>query len=167
MPGRQEVSGSTPLFSTHTSAAPDTEHFTNVSGVYSAKIQPHYLSLGYIAIPELPYTIPRLVKGKRIESVFKGSSFAKEEASQNWYIEFFFHNAETGRIDRFRPTKNLNRIKDPREELKHFTNLCEAYKVALEGGWNPIDDKANDKLKKEIISITGYFGKVVLPHSYL
>jgi len=211
LPGRQEVSGSTPLFSTRTHKTPDAEHFTNVSGVYSvktqpqklpkksrknvvgrnsmfstgtrnsfdnqviaefsgsrsAKIQPHYLSLEYMAIPELPYTVPRLVKGKRIESVPKGSSFAKEEALQNWYIEFFFHNAETGQMDRFRPTKNLNRIKDPREKLKHFSNLCEAYKVALEGGWNPIDDKANDKLKKEIISITLEQAKIMFEEYHI
>ena len=202
---------STPLFSTRTPNTPDTERFTNVSGVYSvitqpnnrakksvksravekrmfstsarnisvnqqveklsesfsAKTQTDYLSLEYMAIPELPYTLPRLVKGKRIVSVPKGSTYAKEEARQNWYIEFFFHNAETGQMERFRPTKSLNRIRDPREKLKHFSNLCEAYKVALEGGWNPIDDKANDKLKKEIISITLEQAKVMFEEYHI
>lgn len=53
---------STPLFSTRTHATYDTEYFTNVSGIHSAKIQPHYLSLEYMAIPELPYTIPGWLK---------------------------------------------------------------------------------------------------------
>ena len=142
------------LFSTGVCKFIDNQYVVKLSESISAKTQTDYLSLEYMAIPELPYTLPRLVKGKRIVSVPKGSTYAKEEARQNWYIEFFFHNAETGQMERFRPTKNLNRIKDPREKLKHFSNLCQAYKVALEGGWNPIDDKANDKLKKEIISIT-------------
>ena len=45
-------------------------------------------------------------------------------------VEFFFHNAETDRMERFRPTKNLNRLKDPKEKLAQFTRLCEAYKIA-------------------------------------
>lgn len=88
--------------------------------------------------PELHYTIPRLFKGKKIESVPKGSTRAKEEALQNWYVEFFFHNSQTGQMKRFRPTKSLNRINDPAVKLKHFTKLCTAYTEALEGGWNPI-----------------------------
>lgn len=120
-----------------------------------------------MATPELPYTVPRLVKGKKIESVPKGSTKANEEAKQNWYIEFFFHNPESGKMDRFRPTKNLNRIKDPKEKLKHFNNLCEAYKAALEGGWNPIDDKANDRLKKDIISITLEQAKIMFEEYHI
>ncbi|RZJ89143.1 MAG: hypothetical protein EOO20_11745 [Chryseobacterium sp.] len=107
-----------------------------------------------MATPEIPYTIPKLVKGKRVTTVPKGSTWAKEEAKQNWYVEFFFHNAETDKMERFRPTKNLNRLKDPKEKLFQFTKLCEAYKIALEGGWSPIDEKANDRLKRKVSSLT-------------
>jgi hypothetical protein len=55
-----------------------------------------------MATPEIPYTIPKLVKGKRITTVPKGSTWAKEEAKQNWYVEFFFHNPETDKMERFR-----------------------------------------------------------------
>ena len=124
------------VFSTGVCKSIDSQYVVKLSEGVSAKTPADYLSLESMAIPELPYTLPRLVKGKRIISVPKGSTYAKEEARQNWYIEFFFHNAETGQMERFRPTKNLNRIKSPREKLKHFSNLCQAYKVALEGGWN-------------------------------
>lgn len=83
-----------------------------------------------MATPEIPYTIPKLVKGKRVTTVPKGSTLAKEEAKQSWYVEFFFNNAETDRMMRFRPTKNLNRLKHPKEKLKQFTRLCEAYNIA-------------------------------------
>jgi len=127
----------------------------------SAKTQPREISLELMTAPELHYTIPRLFKGKKIESVPKGSTRAKEEALQNWYVEFFFHNPQTGQMERFRPTKNLNRIKDPSEKLKHFTKLCSAYTEALEGGWNPLDEKANDKLKKQISSVNLLQAKVL------
>jgi len=107
-----------------------------------------------MAAPEIPYTVPKLVKGKRITTVPKGSTWAKEEAKQNWYVEFFFHNPETDKMERFRPTKNLNRLKDPKEKLKQFTRLCDAYKIALEGGWSPIDERSNDRLLKKVSSLT-------------
>ena len=104
--------------------------------------------------PQIPYTIPRLVKGKRVTDLPKGSTWAREEAKQNWYVEFFYHNPQTDRMDRFRFTKNLNRLKDAKEKLSQFNRLCEAYKIALEGGWSPIDEKANDRLKRKVSSLT-------------
>ena len=77
----------------------------NLSGPNSDKSQPRLL-FSHMATPELPYTVPRLVKGKKIVSVPKGSTKAKEEALQNWYVEFFFHNPQTNQMERFRPTKN-------------------------------------------------------------
>jgi len=118
-------------------------------------------------IPDLPYTIPRLFKGKKIESVPKGSTWAKEEALQSWYVEFFFQNPQTGQMERFRPAKNLNRIKDPHEKLKHFTRLCEAYTVALEGGWNPLDERSNEELKKQISSINLLQAKVLFEQYHI
>jgi hypothetical protein len=151
---RPETAVGNPAFSTNLRNTSDNQRIAELSDAYSGRSQPKSLTLEYMAIPELPYTLPKLVKGKRITSVPKGSTWAKEEAKQNWYVEFFFHNPQTEKMERFRPTKNLNRIKDPKEKLKHFNNLCEAYKVALEGGWNPLDEKANDRLKKKISSIT-------------
>jgi len=57
-------------------------------------------------------------------------------------------------MERIRVTRKLNRIKDPREKLRNFNHLCEAYRIALEGGWNPLDEHANNRLKKEIIGIS-------------
>lgn len=117
--------------------------------------------------PELHYTILRLFKGKKIESVPEDSTGAKEEALQNWYVEFFFHIPQTGQMERFRLTKDLNRIKDPNEKLKHFTRLCTAYAEALEGGWNPLDEKANDKLKKQITSVGLLHAKVLFEQYHI
>ncbi|MDQ0640174.1 hypothetical protein QF042_003739 [Pedobacter sp. W3I1] len=44
-------------------------------------------------IPELPYTVPRVVKGRVIKKVPAGSTMEKEAAKQSWYVEFFFHNS--------------------------------------------------------------------------
>ncbi|WP_316800168.1 site-specific integrase [Pedobacter frigidisoli] len=110
-------------------------------------------SFGFMEIPELPYTLPRIVKGRAIKKVPTGSTIEKEIAKQSWYVEFFFHNAVEERMDRIRVTRNLNRIKDPRQKLRNFNNLCEAYRIALEGGWNPLDEQANSRLKKELIGI--------------
>jgi integrase len=104
-------------------------------------------------IPELPYTIPRVVKGRTITKIPAGSTMEKEVAKQSWYVEFFFHNAAKERMERIRVTRKLNRIKDPRQKLGNFNNLCEAYRIALEGGWNPLDEHANARLKKELIGI--------------
>ncbi len=104
-------------------------------------------------IPELPYTVPRVVKGRNITRIPIGSTLEKEVAKQSWYVEFFFHNAAEERMERIRVTRKLNRIKDPRQKLKNFNNLCEAYRIALEGGWNPLDEQANARLRKELIGI--------------
>jgi len=151
---RPETAVGNQAFSTKTCNRSDNQRFIRLSDVNSAKNQLQFLSLDYMAVPDIPYTIPKLVKGKRVTTVPKGSTWAKEEAKQNWYVEFFFHNAETYKMERFRPTKNLNRLKDPKEKLKQFTRLCDAYKIALEGGWSPIDEKANDRLKRQISSLT-------------
>ena len=132
----------------------DDQLFKESSRVRSGKIRSKSLPLIYMATPKLPYTIPKLVKGTRVTVLPKGSTWAKEEAKQNWYIEFFYLNPVTEKMERFRPTRNLNRIKDPKDKLSHFTKLCEAYKVALEGGWNPIDEKSNDKLLKKTSALT-------------
>jgi len=104
-------------------------------------------------IPELPYTVPRVVKGRNLTRIPVGRTLEKEVAKQSWYVEFFFHNAAEDWMDRISVTRNLNRIKDPRQKLRNFNNLCEAYRIALEGGWNPLDDQANTRLKKELIGI--------------
>ncbi|MFC4209683.1 tyrosine-type recombinase/integrase [Pedobacter lithocola] len=110
-------------------------------------------NFAFMEIPELPYTIPRVVKGRAIIKVPAGSTMEKEVARQSWYVEFFFHNAAEERMERIRVTRKLNRIKDPKQKLRNFNNLCEAYKIALEGGWNPLDEHANARLKKELIGI--------------
>jgi integrase len=108
---------------------------------------------------EVNYTTPRLFKGKAIDLVPKGSTKAKEEAKQSWYVEFFFYNPGLGEMERFRFSKNLNRIKEPKEKLNLFTELLDTYKDALDGGWSPIDEKSNEKLKREVVSLTLDKGK--------
>ncbi|MBC7387618.1 MAG: site-specific integrase [Opitutaceae bacterium] len=159
--------GSNPIFSTKTPNVSDNQRFSRLSDAYSAKSQPQFLSLDYMATPDIPYTIPKLIKGKRITTVPKGSTWVKEEAKQSWYIEFFFHNAESDKMERFRPTKNLNRLKVPKEKLIQFTKLCEAYKIALEGGWSPIDEKANDKLKRQVSSLTLAAAKILFEEYHI
>lgn len=119
----------------------------------SQEKNPRGPSFGFMEIPELPYTVPRVVKGRAIKKVPAGSTMEKEVAKQSWYVEFFFHNAAEERMERIRVTRKLNRIKDPKEKLRNFNNLCEAYRIALEGGWNPLDEHANARLKKELIGI--------------
>ena len=51
---------------------------------------PPEISFGLMEIPELPYTLPRVVRGKAITNVPTGSTMEKEAAKQSWYIEFFF-----------------------------------------------------------------------------
>ena len=137
----QEVIGSTPIFSTSTLNAPDIQQVNEISGAYSATSQPNNLPLSAMTLPEIPYTTPKIVKGKQLKTDVKGVQRARMEAEQNWYVEFLFHNPKTGKMERFRPTKGLNRIKDPKEKLAAFTDLCFAYKTALEGGWNPLDEQ--------------------------
>ena len=124
----------------------DDEHHSQQKGIRTPRF-------GCMEIPELPYTDPRVVKGKAIYKVPVGSTMEKEVAKQSWYVEFFFHNASDERMERIRVTRNLNRIKDPKQKLRNFNNLCEAYKIALEGGWNPLDEQANARLKKELIGV--------------
>lgn len=103
---------------------------------------------------EITYTPPKLVKGKKIDFVPKGSTKAKEEAKQSWYVQFFFYDPETKNMECFRFSKNLNRIKDPKEKQSLFNELLETYTEALNGAWSPIDERGNEKLKREIISLS-------------
>jgi len=119
----------------------------------SQEKNPRVANFAFMEIPELPYTIPRVVKGRTITKVPAGSTMEKEVARQSWYVEFFFHNASEERMERIRVTRKLNRIKDPKQKLRNFNNLCEAYKIALEGGWNPLDEHANARLRNELIGI--------------
>ncbi|RZK25158.1 MAG: hypothetical protein EOO43_06235 [Flavobacterium sp.] len=99
-------------------------------------------------IPELPYTLPRVVKTKSPHNLYAGS-----KSISRWYVEFFYFDTRTEKMERFRFTKNLNRLHDLKEKQKHFNNLREAYKIALENGWSPVDQNANIKLKKEVVGI--------------
>ncbi len=104
--------------------------------------------------PNKLYTEPILNKGKEIKSIPKGSTKSAEQAKLTWYIDFSFYNELEGKMERFRKTNGGNRIKNSSEKLKHFNALLTAYKELLESGWNPLDERSNEKLKKSIISIT-------------
>ena len=100
------------------------------------------------------FTPPKLNKGTTVTSVPKGSTKAKEQAKENWYIDFSFLNTSTGKMQRFRPTKDGNRIKDSVEKLRFFNALVNTYRDLLEGGWNPVDEESNAKLRRSTISLS-------------
>ncbi|RZA02874.1 MAG: site-specific integrase [Sphingobacteriaceae bacterium] len=152
------VTGSNPVTPTQTGKDPDKQQTSCESGFFYVKSLPNSLDcptenfadMGRI----LPYSIPVIKKGKTIKTIPKGSTKLHEQAKQLWHIEFFFFNEATGKNERLRITNGLNRIKDPKEKLKQFEALQLAYKELLETGYNPLDEKQNEKLKKSIVSIT-------------
>jgi len=94
------------------------------------------------------YTTPKLKKGKQITHVPKGSSKAKEEAKQMWYIEYFFNGKQV------RVKKGLNRIDDHVEKQRRADVMIAALKGELEAGFNPLNPAAYAATtKKEIISL--------------
>ena len=104
--------------------------------------------------PAKLYTLPILNKGKEVKVVPNGSTKAKGQAKLTWYVDFSFFNPDEGKMERFRKTNRGNKIKDPSEKLQHFTALLNAYKELLGNGYNPLDERSNDTLKKSIVSIT-------------
>jgi integrase len=160
----QEVIGSTPIFSTNETIKPVSQLVNCDAGFLFGKTLPNSVDCGKNHIMTKPftklYTIPILNKGREVKVVPKGSTKAKEQAKLNWYVDFSFYDPETNAMKRFRLTQNGNRIKDPSEKLNHFNGLLDAYKELLEGGYNPIDERSNELLKKSVISITLDEGKV-------
>jgi integrase len=154
----QEVIGSTPIFSTQTINSPDLLHVSIESGLYPGITPPNLLSFPSLQddmkVPAKLYTEPILNKGKEVKAVPKGSTKAVEQSKLTWYVDFSFYNTTTGKLERFRKTNNGNRIKDPKEKLRHFTGLLAAYKELLESGYNPLDERSNENLKKSIVSVT-------------
>jgi hypothetical protein len=157
----QEVIGSTPIFSTQTLNASGSQLFSCSSGACSDKTLPQHVNLHAMTTAEITYTTPKLFKGKKIDFVPEGSTKSREEAKQSWYIEFFFFDPATRSMERFRFSKNLNRVKDPKEKQSLFNQLLETYTEALDGGWSPIDERGNDKLKRQIVSLSLEEGKVL------
>jgi integrase len=106
------------------------------------------------ALGRKPFTMPIINKGKEIKSVPKGSTKVKEQAKQAWYVDYSYFDQCTESMKRLRVTNEGNRIKDPELKAQHFNNLRDAYHELLEGGWNPFDERSNDKLKKSIVSLS-------------
>jgi integrase len=154
----QEVIGSTPIFSTTTLKGAESEQNSLLSPLVSAKTQtqlPIDLSNTINAIGMFKnYTEPFLSKGKAVKTAPKGSTKAKEEAKQNWFINFSFFNPVTGKMQRFRKTRDGNRIKDLDKKVAHFNALKAMYEELLSGGWNPIDEESNAELRRTAIAIT-------------
>ena len=99
------------------------------------------------------YTNPILKKGKKITHIPKGSSKAKEEAKQQWYIEYYFED-EHGEMQRQRVRENINRIKDYQEKHEEAEIILASLRNDLARGYNPLDPKANMELARGILSIT-------------
>jgi len=130
-----------------------------LSGFFNVKNLPNSLNCAKIikqsmAKRILPFTIPVIKKGKEVKNIPKGSSKAKEIAKQTWHVEFFFYNEVTNKNERFRYSKGLNNIDNPLEKAKRFEDLRGAYQTLLEKDWSPVDEKANEQLKKSMVSIT-------------
>jgi integrase len=100
------------------------------------------------------YTSPILYKGKEVKTAPKGSTRAKEQAKQDWYVNYSYFDVGQGTMKRFRITNNGNRIKDPEEKLNHFNELLITYKDLLKAGWSPFDEQSNEQLKRSVVSIT-------------
>jgi hypothetical protein len=77
-----------PIFFTYYTQLIDYQPIECFEKSRSAKTQPREISMELMTAPELHCTIPRLYKGKKIESVPKCSTRAKEKALQNWYVDF-------------------------------------------------------------------------------
>jgi integrase len=161
--GMQEVIGSTPIFSTSTINRPASQLVNDEAGLLVGKTLPIYLSCDQFHMemnaPSKLYTLPILNKGKEVKVIPKGSTKSKQQAKLTWYVDFSFFNPDDGKMERFRKTNGGNRIKDPSEKLQHFTALRDAYKELLENGYNPLDERSNDAMKKSIVSITLEEGK--------
>ena len=78
------------------------------------------------------YTTPVIKKGKLIKKAVKGSSIAKDQAKQTWYLEYYFNGKEV----RVRPD-NLNRIKDHNDKQFKAEIELGALKNQLAKGFNP------------------------------
>jgi integrase len=101
------------------------------------------------------YSVPILRKGKAIVSVPKGSTKIKEEALQDWYIEYYFTDYSLDIVNkRIKLRADINRVKDPQEKLRRANELLQSVTELLEEGYNPLNEEANTKLRNEIISIS-------------
>ena len=107
------------------------------------------------------YTLPRLYKGKPVTHIPKGSSKLKEEAKQNWYVNYTYEGKQ------IRIKGDLNRIKDYREKENAAEVLLESIKQDLVNGYNPNNElewvaqliKDNTNLADAIMKFKEYHEK--------
>jgi len=90
--------------------------------------------------PETLYTTPTLHKG-----------------STTWYVEFYYWNDSTNKMERVRRTHELNRTKNsPNLKAKkdNFNQLLDFYIEELEAGYDPFNEAKTAEVKKSRIGIT-------------
>lgn len=93
-----------------------------------------------ITKPETLYTTPTLHKG-----------------STTWYVEFYYWNDSTNKMERVRRTHELNRTKNsPNLKTKkdNFNQLLDFYIEELEAGYDPFNEAKTAEVKKSRIGIT-------------
>ncbi len=90
---------------------------------------------------KIPFTTPFINTGKQPLRIPRGSNKLTELAKNKWYVEFYFHDDDNGKMVRVRLSKQLNRIKEYQEKLDAFTELLTSCTENLNGGWNPIADE--------------------------
>ena len=62
----------------------------------------------------------------------------------SWYFEFYFRNPATGKLDRLKPTFNINRIKSKQDRYAYAKKIIKLVNSKLEKGKiNPFEKQAN------------------------
>jgi integrase len=81
------------------------------------------------------YTEPKINRGKAVTHIPRGSSRAKEQAKNNWHINYTYDGKQ------IRVTESINRIKDPDQKEIAAQALLGIVKEDLANGFNPNDKK--------------------------
>ncbi|PCJ98887.1 MAG: hypothetical protein COA50_01220 [Flavobacteriaceae bacterium] len=107
-------------------------------------------------IAERRYSEPKLyipkenTRGMRVPTAKKG---------YRWYVYFRYKDPDTGLFSK-QPLKfyrNINRFKTVNERIVYGNAMVAAYKELLVGGWNPLDDTANEQIEKTYNTIKEAF----------
>ena len=100
------------------------------------------------------YTMPKLVKGRKPKNIPKGSSLEKEWAKNKWYVNYTYNE------EQFRPTNNINRIKDYKEKMFQAEAFLQSITNDLKNGFDPTNPTAfYEQIIQDSITINEAAGK--------
>lgn len=108
---------------------------------------------------EKKYTEPKLNKAKEVTLIPKGSTKAKEQAKNEWYISYSFNKKQ------YKVKGGINRITDHLEKQLEADSLLLSIKNDLANGYNPENkteylkkvEKLNISLKDAITKFLEYY----------